>query len=346
MTTAHRPGRWLRASAHAGLGVVLAATLNLAGPGGGTATATAAATAAEACAPGGSSSPSAARVGWGTDNGQDPNSISAATGERLQRSLQSRVETLVGSGVLRSSGARAHGGLIFIRTHIHVIERADGTGGVTRAQVRAQIRALNDGYAGRTSASAARTPFRFRVASVDVTRNDAWYDWNLDADGEEDADAVAAKTALHRGGKADLNVYIAGLGDGLLGYANYPNTVPLRLDGLVILNESLPGGSAAPYNQGDTATHEVGHWLDLAHTFENGCTPPGDYVKDTPYQADGDNIFFCGDDPTFGDDTCPQPGKDPVHNFMSYGDDPCLNEFTYGQKRRMIHAWLAYRRGR
>ena len=108
MTTAQRPGRWLRASAHAGLGVVLAATLNLAGPGGGTATATAASTAtattAEACAPGVSSAASGARVGWGVDDGQDPNSISAATGERLQRSLQTRVDALVDSGVLRSSG--------------------------------------------------------------------------------------------------------------------------------------------------------------------------------------------------------------------------------------------------
>jgi hypothetical protein len=113
----------------------------------------------------------------------------------------------------------------------------------------------------------------------------------------------------------------------------------LALDGLVVLNDSLPGGSAAPYNEGDTATHEIGHWLGLFHTFENGCTAPGDEVDDTPYQADGDNIFFC--DETL--DTCPQPGTDPVHNFMSYGDDPCLDMFTQGQAQRMIQTWLAYR---
>ena len=205
------------------------------------------------------------------------------------------------------------------------------------------MRVINDGFAGRTANSAAATPFRFRVASVDVTKKDAWYDWNLTEEGEEPAQAKAAKRALHRGGWGDLNVYIAGLGDGLLGYATYPQEAKLKLDGLVLLNESLPGGSAAPYNEGDTATHEIGHWLGLYHTFENGCSAPGDYVNDTPYQDDGDNIFYCGDNPDFGDDTCPQPGKDPVHNFMAYGDDPCLNMFTNGQSQRMVHTWMAFR---
>ena len=143
------------------------------------------------------------------------------------------------------------------------------------------------------------------------------------------------------GGYADLNVYIAGLGSGLLGYATFPGE-ELALDGLVLLNESLPGGSAAPYNLGDTATHEIGHWLGLFHTFEGGCSEPGDFVSDTPAQLDGDNIFFCNE----SDDTCPKPGLDPVHNFMSYGDDFCLDRFTEGQNRRQIATWLGQRAGR
>ena len=108
---------------------------------------------------------------------------------------------------------------------------------------------------------------------------------------------------------------------------------------MVLLNESLPGGSAVPYNEGDTATHEVGHWLGLYHTFQDGCTYPGDYVGDTPYQLDDVNIFFCNE----SDDTCPQPGKDPVHNFMSYGDDPCLDRFSRGQAVRMALTWFTWR---
>jgi hypothetical protein len=316
---------------------MLAATLSLAGPGGGTASAST----AEDCASHGHSS---ARVGWGAAQGQDPNSVTAAAAQRMDEQLQARVAAMAEVGGLSSRGTRLGKGPIKVRTHVHIITREDGTGGVSRAQLDAQMRVVNDGYAGRTAEGAAASPFRFRIASVDVTRNDDWYDWSLDADGsDDDADA---KRALHRGGWADLNVYIAGLGDGLLGYATFPQDGTLELDGLVLLNESLPGGSAAPYNEGDTATHEIGHWLGLYHTFENGCEHPGDFVRDTPYQDDGDNIFSCGDDPAFGDDTCPRPGKDPVHNFMSYGNDACLDQFTPGQNRRQLQTWMAFRRGR
>jgi hypothetical protein len=337
--TINRPHRWLRASAHAGVGVALAATLGLAGPAGRAASAPA----AQDCAPTGASS---ARVGWGAAHGQDPNSVTAAAAARMDKALQARVSEMVDAGTLRSSGARTRTDAVTIRTYVHVITRSDGTGGVSPTQIREQMRVINAGYAGRTAGVAAATPFRFRIASVDITKKSAWYDWNLTDAGEETPQAKAAKRALHRGSKADLNVYIAGLGGGLLGYANFPQEAPLQLDGLVILNDSMPGGSAAPYNEGDTATHEIGHWLGLYHTFENGCSAPGDYVKDTPYQADGDNIFYCGENPDFGDDTCAQPGKDPVHNFMSYGDDPCLDRFTAGQSKRMTQVWLAFRAGR
>jgi hypothetical protein len=203
--------------------------------------------------------------------------------------------------------------------------------------IRDQIKVLNDGYAGKTSRDAAATPFSFKLKAVDRTANDDWYDWSdPDVDPSDDTEA---KTALHRGSSRDLNIYVAGLADNLLGYAYYPNDVELWQDGVVLLNDSLPGGAAAPYNEGDTATHEVGHWLFLIHTFENGCAFPGDEVADTPYQDDGDNIFECDESL----DTCAQPGTDPVHNFMSYGDDPCLDEFTRGQSLRMTLAWLVFR---
>ncbi len=152
------------------------------------------------------------------------------------------------------------------------------------------------------------------------------------------SDNTAAKTALRRGGPAALNVYVAKLDGGLLGYATFPGGSP-ALDGVVVLNASLPGGSAAPFNLGDTLTHEVGHWLGLFHTFQDGCSKPGDSVRDTPQQSDGKNIFTCNG----GLDACSAPGTDPVRNFMNYVDDVCMNRFTRGQATRMSLAWDAFR---
>ena len=103
------------------------------------------------------------------------------------------------------------------------------------------------------------------------------------------------------------------------------------MHGVCILYSCLPGGTAYPYNAGDTAIHEVGHYLGLDHTFRNGCSVNNDYVDDTPQEDDGNNIYSCNNS-----DTCPNdPGMDPVHNFMTYTDDACLNQFSNGQGERM-----------
>ena len=89
------------------------------------------------------------------------------------------------------------------------------------------------------------------------------------------------------------------------------------------------------YEEGDTLTHEVGHWLELYHTFQGGCDDSddgGDQISDTPTEASPN--FFCPEPGDVPRDTCPtEPGLDPVNNFMDYSFDSCLTEFTAGAGR-------------
>lgn len=266
----------------------------------------------------------------------DPNSVTAVQAAALDADLRQRLAKLGQPDGVQPLAPNS----IRVDVRVHVITKNDGTGGVTSNMIIRQINTLNRGYSGQSNpAHAARTPFWFVLKSIDHTANSDWYNWSYP--GRDRHDDREAKAALHEGGWKDLNMYVANLGDGLLGYANYPGGKLFR-DGVVLLNESLPGGDAAPYNEGDTATHEVGHWFGLFHTFQNGCDNPGDRVADTPYQDNGDNIFSCEESL----DTCPsKQGRDPVHNFMSYGDDPCLDRFTAGQSLRMSNVWVAYRAG-
>lgn len=234
-----------------------------------------------------------------------------------------------------STGASRAPGDTRIKTYVHIITNTAGQGNVTDAAVQAQIDVLNAAYDGTTGG--VNTKFRFVLAEITRTANNSWYTAGMGSAAESQM-----KNALRRGRSGALNIYLCNIGGGLLGWATFPDSYLSnpKMDGVVCLTASIPGGSAAPYNLGDTATHEVGHWLGLFHTFQGGCSVNNDGVADTP--AESSPAFGCPN----GRDTCTGasfPGVDPIENFMDYTDDSCMYKFTPGQDARMGAAWNAYR---
>ena len=208
----------------------------------------------------------------------------------------------------------------------NVITTATGAGGITDTQVSDQLAVLNAAYAG--------SGFQFSHSGTRRTKNTTWYNGCAKSSVERSMKRSLAVDPAHT-----LNFYSCGLGSGLLGYATFPNyyAETSYMHGVVVLNQSLPGGSATNYNNGDTGTHEVGHYLGLYHTFQGGCADPGDYVADTP--AEASPAYQC----PVGRDTCPSEGLDPITNFMDYTYDSCMNTFTTDQRIRAQDIVATYR---
>jgi len=220
-----------------------------------------------------------------------------------------------------------------IQTFFHVINKGSGiaNGDIPSSMITEQMNVLNAAYAG--------TGWSFNLAGTTRTTNATWFTMGYGTWQE-----ATAKAALRQGGKGTLNIYTANIGGGLLGWATFPvsyTDFPAN-DGVVLLFSTLPDGSAAPFNLGDTAVHEVGHWMGLYHTFQGGCHPDaiggGDLVSDTP--AEQSPAFSC----PLGRNSCTSiAGNDPITNFMDYTDDSCMNQFSTGQDTRMDAQFTAYR---
>jgi hypothetical protein len=142
-----------------------------------------------------------------------------------------------------------------------------------------------------------------------------------------------------------LNMWSCNLGNGVLGYAQFPGGNPAT-DGVVMLYSAFgsrakySGGTyVSKYDLGRTATHEVGHWLNLRHIWGDdgtGCTG-SDFVNDTPNQ--GGANYGC---PGFPKTSCNNgTNGDMFMNYMDYTDDACMYMFTGGQSSRAMAVFAA-----
>ena len=234
-----------------------------------------------------------------------------------------------------SFAPEATGGVVNVYWHVINNGTSLGQGNIPSSQITEQINVLNTAY--------SPWGWTFHLVATDRTTNASWYTCS------GGSCETQMKNALRQGSAADLNIYSNNMGGGLLGWATFPSSYASqpKMDGVVILFSSVPGGTAAPYNLGDTATHEIGHWMGLYHTFQGGCaksaTGGGDLVSDT--NAERSPAYGC----PVNRDSCSGPrfpGFDPITNFMDYTDDSCMNAFSKGQDGRMDAMFTAYRLGK
>lgn len=216
---------------------------------------------------------------------------------------------------------------IEVPVNFHVLH--DGKDGyVSEDRLRRQIEVLNADFRDCKVA--------FHINNIDWHDNPDWHRMvpaeiaaaygYADNEGE-------AKQALGRDTDQTLNAYIVAPSiGGLLGWATFPWDLEIKseMDGIVLNHAVVPGDPDFPQYLGRTGTHEVGHWLGLLHTFQNGCSEPGDGIDDTPFQAE--EVYDC----PVPAKSCPNSfGVDPVANFMNYTNDSCMNAFTVGQIGRI-----------
>ena len=203
---------------------------------------------------------------------------------------------------------------------VHITEGPIGQ--ITAGQRGEQMDVLNAAYRDHGMT------FSYNEADTVTVDNGTWFRMGFHSAAEREA-----KRTLGKDQETTLNFYTTN-GGGLLGWATFPWELEgdPDMDGVVVLYTSLPDAGPPPYNLGQTATHEVGHWLGLFHTFQGGCNAVGDHV--------GDTVAHSG--PNYGrpvvglrHNACEAGALAPVKNFMNYVDDDWMDHFTKEQGERM-----------
>ncbi|WP_435414145.1 zinc metalloprotease [Polaribacter aestuariivivens] len=221
-------------------------------------------------------------------------------------------------------------GVINIPVYVHVVY-SNANQNISNAQIASQISVLNEDFrkanndlnlpSGTTFANdATDVEIEFTLANT-FRYSNARTSWGTNNAVKSAYPPVSPST--------HLNIWVAEIGGGILGYAQFPGGNSAT-DGVVISPQyfGTTGFVSAPFNKGRTATHEVGHYLNLRHIWGDGRCRQDDFVADTP-SSDGPN-YGC---PSFPTVNCKTP--DMTMNYMDYTNDACMYMFTDGQRNRM-----------
>ncbi len=231
-------------------------------------------------------------------------------------------------------------GTIEIPVVVNVLYRTAAQN-ISAAQIQSQIDVLNEDFAASNSdynltstynsVKAGSTGIRFVLDAV-KRRSTNTVSW-----GTNDAMKKAAKGIAPTSPTTKLNIWVCNMGGGILGYAQFPGGSSAT-DGVVLDDNATgrTGTAAAPFNKGRTATHEVGHWLNLRHIWgDANCG--NDQVGDTPLHNTAN--YGC---PAAGHlSTCTGTPVEMTMNYMDYTDDACMYMFSAGQKGRMQATFLS-----
>jgi hypothetical protein len=216
--------------------------------------------------------------------------------------------------------------VINIPVVVHVVMQNPSI--VTDGQISAQIDVLNEDFsAGNSDLSSVPSEFSGLVANTDIQFTLAKTNRVTNGTSAWSTNDAVKYASPVESPSTQLNIWICNISGGILGYAQFPGG-PSATDGIVLLYSSLPGGSAAAYNLGRTATHEVGHYLNLRHIWGDGRCNRDDFVSDTPI-SDAPN-YGCPSYPTVN---C--RSTDMTMNYMDYTYDACMYMYSEGQKTRM-----------
>jgi hypothetical protein len=272
------------------------------------------------------------------------------------RQNQALLESLTAEAARRSASFRTtFPTKIPVVVHVLINQAADD---ISDAQIESQIEVLNEDFGGKNDdlenvpgpfkESIGSTGLEFYLAEVDpagaARKGILRINTSVPSFGVDDGMKAAAT-----GGNDPwdteryLNLWVCRLGGGLLGYAQFPGGDPAT-DGVVVTTSAFGrrGSAEDPFNLGRTATHEVGHYLNLSHVWGESRWPTctdSDFVNDTPNQY-GPNTGK----PTFPAASCGNtPHGDMFVNFMDYVDDDTMVMFTKEQVLRM-HAALEFMR--